>query len=73
MWRTARRPPGRQVRSEARGPEGLFGQERLVSLLQDLPGGDPGLVVGRIREEVAAYQRGPQADDLAVLALRLTG
>ncbi|MEV1143194.1 SpoIIE family protein phosphatase [Micromonospora sp. NPDC049799] len=58
---------------EARGPEGLFGQERLVSLLQDLPGGDPSLVVGRIREEVAAYQRGPQADDLAVLALRLTG
>jgi serine phosphatase RsbU (regulator of sigma subunit)/PAS domain-containing protein len=56
---------------EARGPDGLFGQDRLVELLGSVDTGDPGLLVERVRDAVAAYQIGPIADDLAVLALHV--
>ncbi|MFI5836068.1 SpoIIE family protein phosphatase [Micromonospora sp. NPDC051300] len=56
---------------EARGPGGLFGEERLVDLLRGAPDGDPRRLVELVRDGVAAYQLGPVADDIAILALRV--
>ncbi|WP_422745525.1 SpoIIE family protein phosphatase [Micromonospora sp. WMMD754] len=58
---------------EARGPGGLFGEERLVELLRDAPDSTPRQLVELVRDGVAAYQSGPVADDIAILALRVGG
>lgn len=58
---------------EARGPDGLFGEERLVALLRGASDGDPRRLVELVRDGVAAYQLGPVADDIAILALRIGG
>ncbi|MCZ7439591.1 SpoIIE family protein phosphatase [Micromonospora sp. WMMC241] len=58
---------------EARGPDGLFGEERLVELLRGASAGDPRRLVELVRDGVAAYQLGPVADDIAILALRVGG
>ncbi|MFI6133269.1 SpoIIE family protein phosphatase [Micromonospora sp. NPDC051141] len=57
---------------EARGADGLFGEQRLVAALATAPNGTPATMVERIRAAVTAHQTGPQTDDLAILAVQLT-
>ncbi|MCI4064441.1 SpoIIE family protein phosphatase [Micromonospora sp. R77] len=56
---------------EARGPAGLFGQERLVELVRGALHDDPEGLVAYVRAGVDAFQHGPAADDIAILALRI--
>ncbi|MFC4148177.1 SpoIIE family protein phosphatase [Micromonospora mangrovi] len=56
---------------EARGPAGLFGQERLAELVRGAPHDDPERLVAYVRAGVDAFQHGPAADDMAILALRI--
>jgi serine phosphatase RsbU (regulator of sigma subunit) len=57
--------------TEARGPEGMFGEERLAALLRSSAGLDAGALADRIVEAVVEFQGGPAQDDLAVLTLRV--
>jgi serine phosphatase RsbU (regulator of sigma subunit)/PAS domain-containing protein len=57
--------------TEGRGPEGMFGDERLAELLRASAGLDAGALVDAIADTVVAFQGGRSQDDLAVLALRV--
>ncbi len=57
--------------TEGRGPDGMFGDERLVELLRSSAGQDAAAVVDRIVEAAVEFQSGRSQDDLAVLALRV--
>lgn len=54
--------------TEARGPEGMFGEERLRAIVR-LADPDPTLLTETIVGEVLAYQRGSASDDIAVITL----
>lgn len=56
--------------TDARGPEGLFGPERLRAALAQAPASLSGLV-DHVASTVHEYRVGAQSDDEAVLALRL--
>jgi serine phosphatase RsbU (regulator of sigma subunit) len=56
---------------EARGPGGLFGEDRLQALLSELAGQAPTRVAQRIESAVLAASGGRPRDDLAVVALRV--
>jgi serine phosphatase RsbU (regulator of sigma subunit)/PAS domain-containing protein len=56
---------------EARGPGGLFGEDRLQALLGELAGQAPTRVAQRIESAVLAASGGRPRDDLAVVALRV--
>ena len=57
--------------TEGRGPDGMFGDERLAELLRGSAGLDAGAIVDRIVDVAVEYQGGRSQDDLAVLALRV--
>ena len=57
--------------TEGRGPDGMFGDERLAELLRASAGLDAGAIVDRIVDVAVEYQGGRSQDDLAVLALRV--
>jgi serine phosphatase RsbU (regulator of sigma subunit) len=56
---------------EARGAGGVFGEERLRTLLSELAGQAPTRVVQRIEAAVLAASGGRPRDDLAIVALRV--
>ncbi|HEV3000092.1 MAG TPA: SpoIIE family protein phosphatase [Solirubrobacteraceae bacterium] len=56
---------------EARGPAGVFGEERLRAMLADSAGEAPTRIVQRIEGAVLAASGGRPRDDLAVVALRV--
>jgi serine phosphatase RsbU (regulator of sigma subunit) len=56
---------------EARGPGGIFGEERLRSLLGEMAGEAPTRVVERIEGAVLAASGGRMRDDVAIVALRV--
>jgi serine phosphatase RsbU (regulator of sigma subunit) len=56
---------------DARGPGGLFGEERLHALLTALAGNAPSRVVQRVDGAVLAHSGGRPRDDVAMIALRL--
>jgi serine phosphatase RsbU (regulator of sigma subunit)/DNA-binding transcriptional MerR regulator len=56
---------------EARGVDGLFGEERLAELVADCAGWPADAVVERVVDAVARYRTTAAADDMAVLALRV--
>ncbi|MEA2248150.1 MAG: hypothetical protein QOH46_2679, partial [Solirubrobacteraceae bacterium] len=55
--------------TDARGPKGRFGDERLLRLLASMDGAPPADVVGAVERALRGYQVGPQRDDTAVLAV----
>ncbi len=57
--------------TEAMDPGGgLYGEPRLISALSGDAGGDPRLLVDRVRMDLASFvQNAPQADDITLLAL----
>ncbi len=57
--------------TEGRGPDGMFGDERLAELLRASAGLDAGAIVDRIVDVAVEFQGGRSQDDLAVLALRV--
>lgn len=57
--------------TEARGVDGLFGEERLAALLAECVDWPADAVLDRIVEEVARYRAGAAADDIALLAVRV--
>ena len=57
--------------TEARSPDGMFGDERLAALLRGLSGLDAAALVDRLVDAVVEYQGGRSQDDIAVLALRV--
>jgi len=56
--------------TDARGDEDRFGRDRLAALLREAVGQPAHVVAARIDETVAAFERGPQLDDLAVLVVQ---
>lgn len=56
--------------TEARGPEGFFGEERLLSAARRL-GPEPGALVDGLAEAATAFQPALLSDDIALLALRM--
>jgi serine phosphatase RsbU (regulator of sigma subunit) len=56
---------------EARSPEGLFGEERLVELVRKSAGLDAAELAERIEHDVLEFQGQSNSDDLAVLVLRV--
>jgi PAS domain S-box-containing protein len=58
--------------SEARSQEdGLFGEERLIALLRDCASHDAAFIAERIEQRVREFQDLSNADDLAVLVMRV--
>ena len=57
--------------TDVRGPSGMFGEERLVSLLGQCRGLGAEEVAARLESEVLAFQRGEPRDDLALVVLRV--
>jgi PAS domain S-box-containing protein len=58
--------------SEARSQEdGLFGEERLIELLRDCATQDAAFIAERIEQRVREFQDMANADDLAVLVMRV--
>jgi PAS domain S-box-containing protein len=57
--------------SEARSDNGLFGEERLVALLQASCGLDATRIVDRIQAQVLEFQDEQPNDDVALLVLRV--
>ena len=55
---------------DARGPDGLFGEQRLHDLLREVAGEAPARVVQHIEGAVLAHSVGRPRDDVAVVALR---
>jgi sigma-B regulation protein RsbU (phosphoserine phosphatase) len=55
--------------TEARGAEGLFGEQRLVELLEDARGLDAEGVAARVADAVLRFQDDDAADDIAVLVI----
>jgi serine phosphatase RsbU (regulator of sigma subunit)/HAMP domain-containing protein len=58
--------------TEARGEEGMFGEERVFGILEGLEGGDPWIAATRVVQEAGSYAGGRLSDDLAILAVALT-
>ncbi len=57
--------------TDTRGEGERFGGGRLSSLLRTAPAGAPEQLLTRLDAELAAFQVGAQADDTAVIAMRL--
>ena len=57
--------------TEGRGPDGMFGEERLAELLRGLAGLSASELVDRIVDAAIDFQGGRSQDDVAVLALRV--
>jgi len=55
---------------EARGQDGIFGAQRLTSLLSQVAGQDPHSVIGAVQAALEAFSQAP-SDDLAMLAVRV--
>ncbi|HEV2074644.1 MAG TPA: SpoIIE family protein phosphatase [Thermoleophilaceae bacterium] len=55
---------------EARSETGLFGERRLESLLESLPGASAQELAERVHHDTLEFQSGRPRDDLAVLVLR---
>lgn len=58
--------------TEARGPGGFYGEDRLDALLARCTGRSAGSIAGLITDEVLQFQAGTPRDDLAVLVLQAT-
>jgi sigma-B regulation protein RsbU (phosphoserine phosphatase) len=58
--------------TEARGDGGMFGTERVFSILEGLENGDPWIAAARVVQEAGAFAGGHLSDDLAILAVELT-
>jgi len=56
---------------EARGPEGVFGEERLRELIAGCAGLDASAIADRIEREVLDFQLGDPRDDIALMVLRV--
>ena len=56
--------------TDARGPHGHFGTDRLAAVLAMLVGLPPTQIVDRIDRAVAAYRSGDPTDDSAIVAFR---
>ena len=54
--------------TEARGPDGFFGETELPNLLAELPR-DPNAIVEALARATVEYQRGNASDDIAIVAL----
>jgi GAF domain-containing protein len=59
--------------SEARGPDGMLGDEGLERILREAGPLDPGALAGRIEEAVVEHSAGPVRDDLVVLVVTIEG
>ncbi|MGH2718241.1 MAG: PP2C family protein-serine/threonine phosphatase, partial [Actinomycetota bacterium] len=57
--------------TDVRGPEGTFGEERLVAVLQACRGFSADATAARLEEEVLAFLHGEPRDDLAMLVLKV--
>jgi serine phosphatase RsbU (regulator of sigma subunit) len=55
--------------TEARGPAGFFGTERIVSLLGNRPHVDVGDLADEVLKEVTDYASTALGDDVAILAV----
>ena len=56
--------------TEARGPQGFYGSERLEALVASLAGQDADAVADGILAEVSAFQEGRLRDDIALLVVQ---
>ena len=54
------------------GGGGLFGDQRLASLVAEMNGSEPAGIVERVRDEVLAHSGGSLEDDVCILALRVS-
>jgi PAS domain S-box-containing protein len=57
--------------SEARSETGIFGEARLLALIQSCTGLDAARIVERIQREVLEYQDAEPRDDIALVVLRV--
>jgi serine phosphatase RsbU (regulator of sigma subunit) len=57
--------------SEARSPDGIYGEARLIALIQSCTGLDASRIVDRIQREVLEYQDLDPRDDIALVVLRV--
>jgi PAS domain S-box-containing protein len=57
--------------TEGRGPNGMYGDERLAALLAGCAGKDAAAIADRIVADVLEFQGGRTQDDLALLVLRV--
>ena len=57
--------------TDVRGPEGTFGEERLIEVLRACQGLSAEATAARLEEEVLAFLQGEPRDDLAVLVLKV--
>lgn len=57
---------------ESHGPDGMYGEERLVETVAGMADCTPKAIIRRLLEESRHFARGKFADDVAVLALRRT-
>jgi len=58
--------------TEARGEGGMFGEERVFSILEGLEIGDPWVAATRVIQEAGTFASGHLSDDVAILAVALT-
>jgi serine phosphatase RsbU (regulator of sigma subunit)/HAMP domain-containing protein len=58
--------------TEARGADGLFGEERLVTLLEELQSSEPWSAATHVIQEAGDFAGGHLSDDLAIIAVALT-
>jgi serine phosphatase RsbU (regulator of sigma subunit) len=56
--------------SNGRGGDGLFGGDRLASVVSALEGSEPAYVIERVRDEVLEHAGGSLEDDVCLVALR---
>ena len=56
--------------TEARGSDGMYGDERLAALLADSQGLEPDALVDRVEQAAAGFSDGPLRDDIAVVAVK---
>jgi serine phosphatase RsbU (regulator of sigma subunit) len=57
--------------TDAQGPDGRFGQDRLAAVLALCVSLPPAQIVERIDRAVTAYRVGDPSDDSAIVAFRL--
>jgi serine phosphatase RsbU (regulator of sigma subunit) len=58
---------------EARGPQGLFGEERLARVVTTCPAGGADAFAACVERAVVDYRSGGAADDLALLVVQVNG